>query len=519
MRHLQQTDFPSRAEEQLAHGVVETEDDGDHNRNRSADEPPHAEFFIVGGHVGHQQGQAQPDHDGKEHVRGREEHFVQVRRGTVHGHIQQDDQQHRETQVNGGQTDDPGAFALVHAVDEQEGQHADKHEHPAEGLRETEEQVDHLVHEPHGVLEDVRAMDAFILAAAQGVEEAFHFARITPLHGRDGHAGDGFVEVEGNPHKTHHDDDDDRFPFGADALREGAQPDAGGEGADADDVEQHLFDERHVLHGRDRAHAREAEEIARAVDQNQVAAQLGLHQGDEHFHAHHAQNQGLVNRGADAVAQHGHVQEAPLIGRVGPAHHEQEHQRQPRHGEEGDAVNGDRFAPDKSVKPDQQTRHEAGDGANRGFPLLGHFLQRFNAFDQHAAAAGHHDGHKAAAHRRPEGFAHLDAPGDVAPRQDDRPEPAVDGPERVAGRMRNARVERTGAKLAAVLQGHFRCEGVKIDPPDDDESDQHGQPVHGPEQGRHFHRGGRRGRSGRGCRVLRFGGGDFGGVGVRRFHG
>ena len=78
-------------------------------------------------------------------------------------------------------------------------------------------------------------------------------------------------------------------------------------------------------------------------------------------------------------------------------------------------------------------------------------FQFLDALDQHAAAARNHEAHQSAPHRGGERFAHFHAPRDVADRQDHRPEPAVNRPERIARRMRDAGVKRRRAQFAANL--------------------------------------------------------------------
>ena len=49
----------------------------------------------------------------------------------------------------------------------------------------------------------------------------------------------------------------------------------------------------------------------------------------------------------------------------------------------------------------------------------------------------------------------------------DRPKPAINRPERIARRMRNARVKRARAKFAGIFQRQFRRQRQQIDGPDD----------------------------------------------------
>ncbi len=101
-----------------------------------------------------------------------------------------------DAQIDGGEAPNPGAFAFLHFRQEQKRDHADKHEDPTERIFKALNQIPELVGKPKGVVEYIFGIGGFILAAAQGVEEALDGARITPLHRRAGHPGQRLVEIK-----------------------------------------------------------------------------------------------------------------------------------------------------------------------------------------------------------------------------------------------------------------------------------------------------------------------------------
>ncbi len=75
-------------------------------------------------------------------------------------------------------------------------------------------------------------------------------------------------------------------------------------------------------------------------------------------------------------------------------------------------------------------------------------------------------------------------PGDVLERHQDRPQPGVEGPDRVTGRVGDAGIKRAGGQFAGILERHLGRERQVVAEPDSGERDEAGKPVNSPEQGR-----------------------------------
>ena len=95
-----------------------------------------------------------------------------------------------------------------------------------------------------------------------------------------------------------------------------------------------------------------------------------------------------------------------------------------------------------------------------------------------------------AGQRARRGLAQRHPPGDVLERHQHRPEPRVKRPDRIARRMRNARVERAHGQFARIFQRQVRRQRQVIADPDHQRGDRKRQPVNPAEQRRH--RAGRR---------------------------
>jgi predicted DNA-binding WGR domain protein len=169
--------------------------------------------------------------------------------------------------------------------------------------------------------------DAVILSPAQGMKESLDGARVAPVHGRVGHRGDGQKEIEGQPGDQDARNAQHRFPFRQQALGFHDQPDAV---ADRPQTHQVKDDKnRGVIErsGRPVGFQDQSEKIAKAVAQEQIAAQLGIDEDDSEFDAHGRHHQALMVVGANGEGKKGQVQIAVLGGRVYPAHQEAEHAR------------------------------------------------------------------------------------------------------------------------------------------------------------------------------------------------
>ncbi len=81
------------------------------------------------------------------------------------------------------------------------------------------------------------------------------------------------------------------------------------------------------------------------------------------------------------------------------------------------------------------------------------------------------------ASRRRARFGQGHPPGDVLEGHQHRPEPGINRPERVARRMRNARVIRGRAKLARIFQRHLRRQADEINHPDHGKGNEQREPV------------------------------------------
>ena len=69
--------------------------------------------------------------------------------------------------------------------------------HPIEFAGDIADQHAELGDETARVMDEIRRVGFLVVSAAQRVEESLDRARITPLHRRVCHAGDGFIKVEG----------------------------------------------------------------------------------------------------------------------------------------------------------------------------------------------------------------------------------------------------------------------------------------------------------------------------------
>ena len=174
-----------------------------------------------------------------------------------------------------------------------------------------------------------------------------------------------------------------------------------------------------------------------------------------------------------------------------------------------------RLLPHEPVQAQQQPRGHRRDQADGAFPFAGHALELLDALHEHAAAPGNHQREQTAGHRAGERLAHRHPPGHVADRQQRGPQPAINRPHRVAGRVRNPGIKRARHQFAGVLQRQLGRQGEQIDRPDHPEGDRQRQPVDVPEQRRH--RSPARARTGGGFGGLRPSRSEFFGFIIRSF--
>ena len=396
------------------------------------------------------------------------------------------------------------------------------------------------------IVNDVRRVGLLILAAAQSVKKPLDRARIAPLHRRVCHACDGLIKVEGGaepPEDGEHDGDqpfEPQFPglpgepaecsqggqreqqsgtaenrdsreqnqtgrqrgvhaqFLECLLRENRKPHVGGDRAESDDEVNSQHHIRGVEHSDiPQLVQDEAQDEENAVPEKCVAAKPGLDQGYGDFDAHGRDEERLMDGGADAKEEHRAEQVTPLSWGVDPPEQADQHDHHPRDAEEGNAVDGDRLAPHDAAEAQQQARDDPRHHTNGALPLAREAFQIIDPFDEHAAAAGNEECHKAAGHGGGGGLAHLHTPCDVADGKQLRPEPGVNRPKWITRRVGNAGVEGSRAQFPGVFEGQLRREGQQIDDPDRGERDQERHPIDFAEKRRHsLGRLGRRGRFG-----------------------
>ena len=402
-------------------------------------------------------------------------------------------------------------------------------------------------------------MDALVLAAREGVDEALHRARITPVERRVAHRGQRHVEVEGraggkaqtrvetrqpflrqsrglpgevdksaNRREAREiEEDEDSLPFrelcvagnGQQQDGEVTQPDhethvtpelARGQlrlhrqhrpddgGGDADQIE----DDGHRQVFADQpgialSHRQQTGDVTHGVPEQEGASQPRRGGDDARLHADDDDEQRLVVVETDAIPEEGHVEVATLVRRVNPAHHAHQHGGQRQHAE-GVHFHDHRLAPHEPVEANQHSADEAGHHAQPVFPAARHALQFRDALQNHAAAARHHRRHESAREGARDSRGDGDAIGDVRDWHQPGEDPRIDRPDRIARRMRHSRVKGPGRQLAAILQREVGRQRVEIAGKDHQHRDDAGDPVHAPEQGRHLHRGHRGVRGGGG---------------------
>ena len=401
-------------------------------------------------------------------------------------------------------------------------------------------------------------MDALILPAREGVDEALHRARITPVERRVAHRSQRHVEVERRAGGKAQTRVETRQPFLGQTRRlpgeidesanrreareveegehslpfrelcvasngqqqdgEVAQPDhethvtpelPRGElrlhrqhrpddhGGDADQVEDDGH--RQVLTdqpGIALRHGQQPGDVTHRVPEEEGASQPRRGGDDARLHADDDDEQRLVVVETDAIPEEGHVEVAALVRSIDPAHHAHQHGRQRQHAE-GVHFHDHRLAPHEAVETNQHSTHETRHHAQPVFPAARHALQFRDAFQNHAAAARDHRRDQAAGESPGHRRRDGHAIGDVRDRHQPGEDPRIHRPHRIAGRMRHARVKGAGRQFAAILQRQVRCQRVEIAGEDHQRGDDAGDPVHAPEQGWHFDQ---RGRCWRGSR-------------------
>ena len=111
--------------------------------------------------------------------------------------------------------------------------------------------------------------------------------------------------------------------------------------------------------------------------------------------------------------------------------------------------------------------------------------QALEAFDDHRASPRHHHADEAARERALDGRGQRHTPSDVRHRHELAHEPSEDRPDRVARRMRHARVERANGKFPRVLQREVWGERPVVAEENQQRRDGEGEPVHAVEQRSH----------------------------------
>ena len=233
-------------------------------------------------------------------------------------------------------------------------------------------------------------------------------------------------------------------------------------------------------------------EIYDKVAEKGVATQLRIADGDGYLDTQSGDNQALMRGHANPEQERGPIGVPQLVRRINPPQQTGQHRQIPRHTGDGDAVDNDRLFPHEPVETQDQARRQRRDQADSAFPFAGHALEFFDALHEHATTPRNDEREQAAGHRPGEGLSDRDTPGHVPERQKGRPQPAINRPHRVTGRVRNPRVERAGYEFAGVFQRQLRRQGQEVHRPDHPEGDGHRQPVDLSEQRRHRRQRGHR---------------------------
>src|SRR5581483_8451229 len=423
------------SERDFLHEGVEREQDG----RTAPEQAPLAEAFVMRGHVGGDQGEAVTAEGGDYRVRRGKEHLDKILRGLVRRGIHKVHEEHTHTDVNGREADHPAALALLHAAEEEERDERDEDVEPGEFLGGLFYEDAQLHQEAARLDEKVGGARLLELAARNCVNESVHGAGIAPFHGRIGHAGERLVEIETDAQDAEAAHDHHRQKLRQDAPGADRQPDASSQRTPADEVEQH----EHAAFGDVREneaavgpvpdpHQRVDDEIA----EEDVAAGAGTAHGDQDFQADGGDHEALVRGDREPVHEQRPIEEAVLVRGINPAQRQDEH------------------------------REEERDEENDLFPFAGHSFEVFNSLDEHAAAARDHERQQTAGDSARGGFSHGDTPGDVADGQQYGPEPRVNAPNRIAGRVRNACIKGRGAEFARVFEGYLGGDSDEISYPD-----------------------------------------------------
>ena len=130
-------------------------------------------------------------------MRGREENLVQILALTVRPRAQQKEEQRAQDKIDRNQSCEPRAFAALQFLVKEK-------DHKTDGDKDKVELFN--ASEPKGVpkLLEIewqvgRGMNALILPASEGVNEAGNGSWVAPLHRWVGHARQRHVEVERAP--------------------------------------------------------------------------------------------------------------------------------------------------------------------------------------------------------------------------------------------------------------------------------------------------------------------------------
>ena len=192
---------------------------------------------------------------------------------------------------------------------------------------------------------------------------------------------------------------------------------------------------------------------------------------------------------ADAIHEEGEIQVAILVRRINPAQKKQQRGDE-RQNTERINFHDHGLTPHVAVETEQQTRHETAHDADGVLPFTGDLFQISDAFHQHAAAARDEQSQQSARNGSRRGFSQSDAPRDVSNREEVRPQPGIDRPYGIAGRMRNARIQRSDSEFAGVFQAEIGSERPEISRPDEQRGDKERHPINPPEQRRSICRDG-----------------------------
>ena len=278
---------------------------------------------------GHER-QAVADGERNDGVGSREEDLHQLFGRLVDAGVEEDQQQDRQTQVDGREADEPSPFAEAHLLEEGKGYETHEEISPVEFFSGPLGVHPQLAEDHHRIGTRV---GLFILAPGKGMNEALPGARVTPVHGRVRGRGDGHVQVERRTHSEGSSGQQNDMELVAEFAGLRCEPKHGGQRSKADQIVDH--EDRQIALERVNLTSEVSQQAQKPDDgvaEEKVPTQALVSRRDGHLDAHGCHDQGLVIAKTQPEEEEDPVQVPAAVRLVHPHEQQTEHAHEVEHG-------------------------------------------------------------------------------------------------------------------------------------------------------------------------------------------